>query len=71
MTDQPISRPSPGAHTGNLASDLTWDEDGELAIGQGCLGDRNTPSSSVTLVASSVIHHHGRQHFPFWLRWLC
>ena len=33
MTDQPFSRPSSGAHTGNLASYLTWDEDGELAIG--------------------------------------
>jgi hypothetical protein len=29
---QPISRPSSDAHTGNLASHLTWDDDGELAI---------------------------------------
>ena len=29
---QPISRPSPGAHTSNLASHLTWNDDGELAI---------------------------------------
>jgi hypothetical protein len=29
---RPISRPSTGAHTGNLASHLTWNDDGELAI---------------------------------------
>ena len=29
---EPISRPSSGAHSGNLASHLTWDDDGELAI---------------------------------------
>ena len=29
---QPISRPSAGAPTGNLASHLTWDDNGELAI---------------------------------------
>ena len=29
---QPISRPSSETHTGNLASHLTWDDDGELAI---------------------------------------
>jgi hypothetical protein len=29
---QPISRPSSDSHTGNLASHLTWDDDGELAI---------------------------------------
>jgi hypothetical protein len=29
---QRISRPYPGAHTGNLASHLTWDDNGELAI---------------------------------------
>ena len=29
---QPISRPSSGAPTGHLASHLTWDDDGELAI---------------------------------------
>jgi hypothetical protein len=29
---EPISRPSSDAHSGNLASHLTWDDDGELAI---------------------------------------
>jgi hypothetical protein len=29
---EPISRPSSDAHTGNLASHLTWNDDGELAI---------------------------------------
>ena len=29
---QPISRPSSAAPTGNLASHLTWDDNGELAI---------------------------------------
>jgi len=29
---QPISRPSPGAPTANLASHLSWDNNGELAI---------------------------------------
>ena len=29
---QPISRPSTGAPTANLASHLTWDDDGELSI---------------------------------------
>jgi len=29
---QPISRPSAGPTTANLASHLTWDDDGELAI---------------------------------------
>ena len=29
---QPITRPSSDSHTGNLASHLTWDDDGELAI---------------------------------------
>jgi hypothetical protein len=29
---QSISRPSGDANTGNLASHLTWDDDGELSI---------------------------------------
>jgi hypothetical protein len=29
---QAISRPSSDANTGNLASHLTWDDDGELSI---------------------------------------
>jgi hypothetical protein len=29
---QPISRPPSAAPTGNLASHLTWDDNGELAI---------------------------------------